>query len=60
MAGTQRPSLRAITYPPPVYTRENWYEIDADGYVTRMLTTDRDAGGNVIQQGAMVANYSIN
>jgi hypothetical protein len=37
-----------------------WYEIDADGYITRMLQTDRNKNGQILQQAATVGNYSIN
>ena len=48
------------TYPPPYLKTELWYEIDADGYITRLLSTDRDKNGQILQQAATVGNYSIN
>ena len=48
------------TYPPPYLKTELWYEIDADGYITRMLQTDRNKNGQILQQAATVGNYSIN
>jgi hypothetical protein len=47
-------------YPPPYYQDEQWYEVDADGWVLRTLTTHHDANGKVIQQAATIGNYSIN
>ena len=47
-------------YPPPYYQDEQWYEIDADGWVLRNLTTHHDANGVILQQSAMVGNYTIN
>lgn len=47
-------------FPPPYLTSEQWLELDAKGYVIRSLWTDRDQGGNVIQQSISVGNYSIN
>ncbi len=46
--------------PPPYLVTELWVEVDADGYVTRSLYTDRDENGNVLQQSASAGNYSIN
>jgi hypothetical protein len=48
------------TYPPPYLKTDMWYEIDADGYVTRTLWTDRDKAGLTLQQSATVGNYFIN
>ncbi|NMB89457.1 MAG: hypothetical protein GYA17_13950, partial [Chloroflexi bacterium] len=47
-------------FPPPYLQSEHWYELDADGYVTRSVWTDRDQDGQVIQQSATVGNYSVN
>jgi hypothetical protein len=46
---------------PPAYVRtEQWFEIDAQGYVVRSVVTDRDVDGRIIQQAASVGNYGIN
>lgn len=47
-------------YPPPYYQDEQWYEVDADGWVLRNLTTDHDANGVILQQAATIGNYAIN
>ncbi len=60
MEGTKRPLLGCITCPPSLYTREDWYEVDPRGYVTRMLMMDKDANGNAIQQAALAGHYSVN
>ena len=52
--------LPGQTYPPPYYQQEQWYEIDADGWVTHSLTTDRDADGNILQQSASIGTKGIN
>ena len=48
------------TFPPSVYTTEQWLELDEEGYVIRSLWTDRDQAGNVIQQSVSVGNYFSN
>jgi len=46
---------------PPAYVRtEQWFEIDAQGYVVRSVSIDRDADGRIIQQAASVGSYAIN
>ena len=45
---------------PTYLVNEQWFEIDASGYVLRSLYIDRDKEGNIIQQVAMVGNYSMN
>lgn len=47
-------------YPPSYYQDEQWYEVDADGWVLRNLTTDHDANGVILQQTATIGNYAIN
>ncbi|HET8562639.1 MAG TPA: hypothetical protein VFM35_02080, partial [Candidatus Binatia bacterium] len=47
-------------YPPPYYQDEQWYEIDEAGWVTRSLTTHRDAGGNIIQQSLSIGTKGVN
>ncbi len=47
-------------YPPPYYQSDEWYEVDAQGWVTRSLTTHRDADGQILQQGATVGAQAIN
>jgi hypothetical protein len=48
------------TYPPPYYRNEQWYEVDEAGWVTRSLTTDYDASGNILQQSAAIGTKGIN
>lgn len=48
------------TYPPPYLTSEQWLEIDAEGYVTRTIWTDRDAIGNILQQAVTIGDYFVN
>ena len=48
------------TYPPPYYQDEQWNEIDSEGWVTRNLTTHRDADGNILQQAASAGTKSVN
>jgi len=48
------------TYPPPYYQNEEWYEVDADGWVLRKLSTHRDPSGNVLQQSALIGTKGIN
>jgi len=48
------------TYPPPYYRNEQWYEVDEAGWVTRSLTTDYDASGNILQQSARIGTRTIN
>jgi hypothetical protein len=46
---------------PPAYVHtEQWYEIDAQGYIVRSVSIDRDADGQILQQSASVGNYAIN
>jgi hypothetical protein len=52
--------LPGQNYPPPYYQQEQWYEIDADGWVTHSLTTDRDGNGNILQQSASIGTKGIN
>lgn len=46
--------------PPPYLKSNEWYEIDADGYVQRSLYTEVDEIGTILQQVASIGNYSIN
>ncbi len=46
--------------PPPYYKSDEWYQIDADGYVQRSLYTDYTENGVILQQVATIGNYSIN
>jgi hypothetical protein len=48
------------TFPPPYIKSEQWNEIDTDGYVLRSVWLDKDVNGQIIQQVASIANYSIN
>lgn len=47
-------------FPPPYLRSEQWYEVDTEGFVMRLVWTDFDKSGTVIQQSATVGNYSIN
>ncbi len=47
-------------YPPPYLKSELWYEIDAEGYVTRNVWLDYNDAGTLIQQAASVGDYTIN
>lgn len=47
-------------YPPPYYQDEQWYQVDADGWVLRNLTTHRGANGEILQMAASIGNYTIN
>jgi hypothetical protein len=48
------------TYPPPDVKNEMWYEVDAEGFITRSLYTDRSSSGQILQQAATVGNFSMN
>ena len=47
-------------YPLPYIKSELWYEIDAEGYVTRNVWLDYNDAGMLIQQAASVGDYTIN
>lgn len=47
-------------YPPPYYREEQWFEIDAEGWVTRNLVTHWDEDGNILQQTIAVGAHSLN
>lgn len=47
-------------YPPPYYREEQWFEVDAEGWVTRSLTTHWDRDGSILQQGLSVGTHSLN
>lgn len=47
-------------YPPPYFKTELWYEIDAEGYITRNVWLDYNKAGTLIQQTATVGDYTIN
>ena len=49
-----------MLFPPPHLTDESWYEIDAQGFVTRFLYTSRDTNGQIVQQAAGVGATTIN
>lgn len=48
------------SFPPPYLRTEEWFEIDAEGLITRKLHSDYDANGLIIQQTATVGNFSVN
>lgn len=47
-------------YPPPYYREEQWFEIDAEGWVTRNLVTHWDKDGGMLQQSVSVGIHSLN
>jgi hypothetical protein len=47
-------------FPPPYITNEQWLEIDEQGYVARIVYTDRDVDGNILQQSVSIGDYFIN
>lgn len=46
--------------PPAYYKTNEWYEVDADGYIQRSLYTEFIENGTIIQQSATIGNYSVN
>lgn len=46
--------------PPAYYKTNEWYEVDADGYIQRSLYTEFTENGMILQQSATIGNYSIN
>ena len=48
------------SFPLPYLRTEEWFEIDAEGYVTHKLYSDYDANGQIVQQTATVGNFSVN
>ena len=47
-------------FPPAYYRSERWYEVDKEGYVTRMVWLDYNSDEQIIQQSATVGDYSVN
>lgn len=47
-------------YPPAYLKSERWYEVDEEGYVTRMVWLDYNSDEKIIQQSATVGDYSVN
>ncbi len=47
-------------YPPLYYREEQWFEIDAEGRVTRNLVTHWDKDGSTLQQSVSVGTHSLN
>ncbi len=47
-------------YPPAYLKSELWYEVDKEGYVTRMVWLDYNSDEQIIQQSATVGDYSVN
>ena len=48
------------TYPPPYLKTEDWFEIDAEGIITRRVHTDLSSSGQILQQAATVGSYTTN
>ena len=48
------------TYPPPYLKTEDWFEIDADGTITRSVHTDLSSSGQILQQAATVGSHTTN
>jgi hypothetical protein len=46
--------------PAPYFKSDEWYEIDADGYIQRSLYTEVVENGILLQQVAAIGNYSVN
>jgi hypothetical protein len=47
-------------YPLPYLKSELWYEIDAEGYVTRNVWLDYNDAGTLLQQAATIGDYTVN
>lgn len=47
-------------YPPPYYREEQWFEVDAKGWVTRNLVTHWDKDGSTLQESVSVGTHSLN
>lgn len=47
-------------YPPPYYKEEQWFEVDAEGWVQKSLITDLDQDGNILQQTISAGRHTIN
>lgn len=48
------------SYPPTYYQEEIWYEVDAQGWVTRSLTTHWGKDKNILQQSVSVGTHNLN
>ena len=48
------------TYPPPYLKTEDWFEIDAEGIITRRVHTDLSSSGQILQQAATVGSHTTN
>lgn len=46
--------------PPAYYKTNEWYEVNADGYIQRSLYTEFTENGMILQQSATIGNYAIN
>ena len=47
-------------FPPPYLKTEEWFEVNAEGYVMRSVHTDYNDSGQIIQQAATIGDYSVN
>jgi hypothetical protein len=47
-------------FPPPYLKTEEWFEVNAEGYVISSVHTDYNDIGQIIQQAATVGDYSVN
>jgi WD40 repeat protein len=48
------------TFPPPYYQEDQWFEVDAEGWVIRSLRADWDAEKNILQQSVSVGTHNMN
>ena len=47
-------------YPPPYYKEEQWFEVDAQGWVTQSRTMDVDKENHILQQSVSVGTHNMN
>ena len=56
---TDTEQVSGLYYPPEYLKNEQWYEIDAEGYITRSVSLDYDKDGHILQQSGTVGDYSV-
>lgn len=47
-------------FPPPYLKTEEWFEVNAEGYVMSSVHTDYNDSGQIIQQTATVGDFAVN
>lgn len=47
-------------YPPPYYREEQWFEVDAEGWVTRNVVIHWSEGEDILQQSISVGSHTVN